>query len=362
MSEPRKTAGPQDAPPQTAAGPQVVTTALKWVGGVTAVLSLVFGLNQLVGLVSSHRQRDLKVKELLKTSEMQEQARDYAAAWSGVEEADRLTQGGREVRAAQESLAMVWLENASVLDQQKFSDIVGKLTPVLDRAASTAQGERKADLLAHLGWAEFLRSRDGFAGLVPDDFYRQALKIDPQNPYAHAMLGHWDLWNGGRVGEARDQFALALASGREHDYVRRLQLAGLEGLHSVEGEVELIRVINDMRKNGEQVDSGTRDAVWFLYDSDLDPESIRRQPLLAALPPAEQLATFTWLFDNADFDPSRAWIRDFYRAILQEEAGQRTEALQTLRSVRSRLPYAAVPRIRNEVEKGIARLSKAGAR
>jgi len=71
MSKARKIAVPEETKPQTRAGRQVVATALKWVGGVTAVLSLVFGLNQLVNLISCHRQRDRQVKELLRTSEMQ---------------------------------------------------------------------------------------------------------------------------------------------------------------------------------------------------------------------------------------------------------------------------------------------------
>lgn len=359
MPKNRKTVVGGDNPPGTPAGRQVMATALKWVGGVTAVLSLVFGLRQLTDMVSSRRQLNREVTELLETSEMQKQARDYAGAWHSIEEADRLTKGGRDARAAQEALAMDWLENARVIaDQQKFSDIVGKAVPVLDRAASAAEGARKADLLAHLGWAEFLRSRDGVSGQQPDTYYCQALKIDPQNAHAHAALGHWILWHGGRVPEAEREFSLALDSGRGRGWVRELQLGGLENVHSGEAEMELIRVVNDMRKNSEQVDPHTRSAVWFVYDADFDPQSPQRQQLLAAVPPAEQLATFSWLFDTADFDQSRNWIRDFYRAILQEGAGQRAEALQTLRSVRSGLPYAVDPRFRNEVEKAIGCLSK----
>jgi hypothetical protein len=359
MSRTKKTASGQE---RTSGGPAsrpVIGTVLKLVGGVTAVLSLVFGLTQLVDMVSGHRQRDRQVKELLRTSGMEQQARDYSAAWNSLEEADRLTKGGHEVRTAQESLAMDWLENVRLSsDQQRFSDVVGKVTPVLDRAASTAQGVRKADLLAHLGWAEFLRSRDGVSAATPDHYYQQALKIDPQNAYAHAMLGHWILWNGGRVSEAREQFSFALAAGPRRDCVRALQLSGYENVHTGEARMELIRVVNDMRKNGEPVDPHTRSALWIVYDGDLDPQSAQRQQLLTALPPEEQLATFGWLFDTADFDSSRIWIREFYRAILQEAAGQRAQALQTLLSVRAKLPYTAVDRIRDEVQKGIVRLSK----
>jgi hypothetical protein len=355
MGKANRTAARQDSTP----GGQVITTTLKWVGGVTAVLSLIFGLRQLADLVSGHRQRDREVKELLSTSKMQQQAADYSAAWNSLEQADRLNKGGREVRAAQESVAIDWLENAHVNpDQQKFGDITAKVVPVLDRAVSTAEGARKADLLAHLGWAEFLRSRDGVSGAQHDDFYHRALKVDPQNPYAHAMLGHWILWDGGRIADAREEFSQALAAGRAHDWARQLQLAGIEDVHTDDGEAELIRVVNDMRKNNEQVDSHTRSVVWALYYFRFGFTPAERQRLLGALPAPERLATFTWLFDRPDFDESKICSREFYRAILQEAAGQRAEALKTLLHLRANLPRDFNLNVRKEIERRIGRLSE----
>jgi len=340
----------------TPARRRLIPTALKWVGGFTAVLSLIFGVQQLAESVSALRQRDRQTKELLRTSQMQEAARDYPAAWDSMAEADRLTNGRREVRIAQESLAMDWLEHARLgPDQQRFSDIVGKVAPILDRAASTAQRARKADLLAHLGWAEFLRSRDGVATLAPDHYYKEALKTDPQNVYAHAMLGHWILWHGGKVTDAREQFSLALAGGSHHDYVRAMQLSGYENVRNGEADVELVRVVGDMVIKGDRVDPENRSALWAIYSFHFDSDEARRQQLLAAVPPADQLATFSSLFDVPDFDQSRFVSREFYRAILEEAAGQRTPALQTLLSVRPKLTRDSA--MRNEIEQSIKRLS-----
>jgi hypothetical protein len=173
------------------------------------------------------------------------------------------------------------------------------------------------------------------------------------------MLGHGMLWKGGPVSEAREEFALAQAPGPWHGFVRSLQLSAYEDRHTEEADRELIKVVNDMRKNGEPVDSHTRSTAWLIYNGNLDSPSARRQQFLAVMPPEEQLATFGWLFDTVDFDPSRVWIREYDRAILQEAAGQRTDALQTLLAVRAQLPGLAPGRIRDQVEKGIARLSKA---
>jgi hypothetical protein len=355
MGKGNRTALRQDAAPAR----QVIPTALKWVGGITAVLSLLFGLHQLSDLVSAHRQREREVKELLNTSKMQERSGDYSAAWNSLDQADRLTKGAREVRAAQESVAMEWLENAHVNpDQQKFADITGKVVPVLDRAVSTAEGSRKADLLAHLGWAEFLRSRDGVSGVQPDDFYRRALTIDPHNPYAHAMLGHWILWNGGTLADAREEFSQALAAGRAHDLARQLQLSALQNTRTDDAEAELLRTMNDMRKANEHIDSHTRARVWAIYYFGFGFTPSEGQHVLDALPAEEQLATYKWLFDRPDFDSSKIWGREYYRAILQEAAGQRAEALQTLLRVRANLPRDYSPYVRKDVGRRIADLSK----
>ncbi len=350
MGKSSKAVSRSDGKPDKQAGRGAASTALKWVGGATAVLSLVFGVQQLIDVVGAHLQRSRQVKELLATSAMQEQARDYAAAWSSAEQANRLTDGGSETRAAEESLAMDWLENASTSDEQDFTDITEKVTPVLDRAVPSAQGQRKGDVLAHLGWAAFLQSRGGASGTPPDSYYRQALAADPQNVYAHAMLGHWILWNGGPVSEAEAQFDEALASGRRRDFVRRLQLAALENADENDADPELVRVLNAMRKNGEAVDANTRGEAWFVYNRHLEAAflsasarsggPVQRPPLLAALSAPEQLATFDWLFDNPGYDKIPAWQRDFYRGILEDEAGEHSEALQSFRSAYSELSRA----------------------
>ena len=105
--------------------------------------------------------------------------------------------------------------------------------------SSKARGPRKADLLAHLGWADFLRWREGQRQLDPADRYRQALAVDPSNVYAHAMLGHWLLWSSDSVVDANRHFDAALQSGRERPFVRRLQLAGLGNKHDAVTDIQM---------------------------------------------------------------------------------------------------------------------------
>ena len=61
-------------------------TVLKWIGGGTAVLSLIFGLRQLSVLISDARDRQRQATELIAAGRLQQAARDLgfpsAGDWS----------------------------------------------------------------------------------------------------------------------------------------------------------------------------------------------------------------------------------------------------------------------------------------
>jgi len=348
---------------------------MKWVGGVAAILSLIFALHQATQLVSDVREQRRQITELYNVGKLQHSAADYEGAWTSFERALKTAEAGGKLakltgqlsketialREAQEDLAMEWLENVSASRGQTFSDIVDKLVPVLSRGLARSSGARKADILAHLGWANFLRWRDGNRQLNPELQYREALEIDAANPYAHVHWGHWKLWMRGSSEDARQHFSAAVASGRARDYVRRIQLAALKNLGS-EGDREFLTVTNDMRKNNEKIDSRTRNDLYSIYsfacamryDADLFTK------LLAAVPATEQLTTFQALFYDAhdkDFDERKRPGRDACLATLLEAAGQREEALRLWRALRQDLPPKDGGRLGERAQDAIQRLS-----
>ena len=313
---------------------------------MTAVLSLVFALNQLTRLVSDVRERQRETAELYRVGKLQQGAGDYPAAWASFDEGlkaaepggqlakltGRLGDARRQLREAQEDLAMEWLENlrVNVSRGESFSDVVARLVPVLTRGVASSSGPRKADLLAHLGWADVLRWRDGRRELNPEQHYRQALEIDPRNPYAHAYWGHWQLWTRRDVSlnEAREHFAAALASGRARDHVRRMELSAIGNLGRG-GEEELLRLVSDMRKNNETIDPGTSSQVYSVYWSACASRTQDRvAQVVAAVPITEHQAIFRALFHGDNFDTLRGRERDACLAALLEAAGQREEARQ----------------------------------
>jgi tetratricopeptide (TPR) repeat protein len=301
----------------------------KWVGGISALLSLLFALQQVASMLSDVGERQRHIAELERIARQQQASADYQGAWSSYEQALEAAQAGgqlakmtgqldterRRLREAQEGLAMQWLENLRLPDGKKFSDVIGELVAVIHRGAVGAQGVRKADLLAHLGWADFLRWRDGNRALRPERRYREALATDPGNPYAHAYWGHWMLWRREAMEEALRHFEAALAANRARELVRQIQLAALGNLMS-EGDGAYLAAVADMRGNGEPIDARILSRVNSIYYTACArrPDAERQARLLAAVPAAEQLALLEALLGeshpwHASLAACRAWLR-----------------------------------------------------
>jgi hypothetical protein len=336
---------------------KLLDTPLKLIGAVTALISLVLGANQVTKVVGEGRERRRHVAELERVASEQQKNGDYAAAWASLDDASKTARGDEDltVRTAQEDVAMAWLRNVSIPSGSEFSDVVDPLAAVITRGSVSASGARKADLLGHLGWAYFLKSRDGVRAGNPEDSYREAVAVDPMNPFAQAHWGHWILWQRGTVGDASPHFAAAVASGRERPYVRRIQLAAFRLYGSTDTEAARLRTVDEMRRNNEPIDAATRSNTFSIYYSAFNSdEQLRR--VLGVLPPDEHIAMIRALFSGPDFD-ARAPLRDSTVAMLQENAGRREESLDTWRAVRAALPRGGDQRVANRADAAIARLT-----
>lgn len=315
--------------------PEGVVRVLKWVTAASTVLALAFALVQATSLLSGRRETARRVREQVQVARGQLEARDYPAAWASATAAAEADARAPDVRRVQEDVAMAWIRNGSVATTsagepvgggpRSFTEMVAPLTPMLDRGALEATGARKADLLAHRGWADFLRGRDGRTG-DPVRFYRAAVDADARNPFAHAMWGHWLLWSGGDRREALDHFAAAAAAGRERAWVRQLQLAALQNGGTSEDGAETLRVANAVRMEGGTLDAGTRRRIHAMYWTWMDRPTDRAR-LLAALAPDAHLATYHWLFDDDLRDSTREASYALHLAQIEEHAGDSALAL-----------------------------------
>ncbi|MEQ1684194.1 MAG: toll/interleukin-1 receptor domain-containing protein [Burkholderiaceae bacterium] len=260
---------------------------------------------------------------------------NHALAWQ------RFTEIGKErpeqlaARRAQEDCAMRWLREIRVqAEKETFTDIVERVLPVLAEGAAAATGQRGADLEAHMGWADHLRTREGVGGLDPQAHYRKALALDADNVYAHTMAGHLTMVQRGPIDEARQHFKVALDGGREHAWVRGMQFAALLYYTPGPGQIEAARVANDMRQRGETIEPALRDRLWtyVYYDTLLSRE--RRDGFVAAIHDKDAVATFLWLFPEADVRPDRRALWRYLLASLEEAAGERSSARTRFESLR----------------------------
>ena len=123
---------------------------------------------------------------------------EHAAAWEKIEQARAHVAGNplgrllqrpltQRVTSEQVDIAIAWLDDMRLREGQCFTDVVSHLLPALDEAIAATEGERKADLLAHRGWADFLRSRDSGQQFAPESYYRQALEAGLKRDIADAV-------------------------------------------------------------------------------------------------------------------------------------------------------------------------------
>ena len=158
---------------------------------------------------------------------------------------------------------------------------------------------------------------------------------------------------------ALKHFHLAVASGRALPFVRRLQLGALIYLDKPGSRAELVRVANDMRKDGEDMDAGSRRRILaFCFDPIVTHHSELIESL-SAVPNDESRKTYDWLRvrqSSVDAEDSQNLQSEFIDANLLELSGKREESLAKYRNLHGKLGdgYSSVGKAVNE---GIARLS-----
>ncbi len=334
-------------------------SALKWIGYGTAILSFAAGVRGITSAISSRVETRHKTEALLASERIQLNGHDYAAAWQTLDQASKMSPDSAPIHEAQEDLAMEWLDNIRVQGDGTFSEIAQKLDPILTRGIAAAKTpQRQADLTAHLGWSYFLRSREGGSGLDPSASYADAAKKDPGNPYAEAMWGHWILWNHGDPAEAARHFTAALGSNRERAFVRQLQLSALLNNHDDAAEERVVQALNDTRKEGGSVAPEMRRRIFSMYYAKLIPPDEETPRFIHAVPAAEHVATFRWLFEGLDLRESESLLREGDLCVLEEAAGQREDAKHGYDSLRKRLAGRPGPLL-TAAETGSKRLADA---
>lgn len=248
------------------------------------------------------------------------------------------------LHTAQEDCAMAWLRwGRRNPGETSFAQMVAPLRPLLAQGlVAGANGQRAADLRAHLGWADRLVWIDEKnPSIDPTPHFRQAVALDADNVYAHAMWAFWLLarqsGQSGRseqTASALQHFQQAQKSGRQLSFVRALQLGSL--VTSDDLGAEAIRVLNQMRLGREALEPDRLPRIWSRLYS-LAYQDDKAAQLLAALPPEEGLQTFLWLFPKERVETSSTPQWRLTHALLLVNAGLPAQARADLLALQKEL-------------------------
>jgi tetratricopeptide (TPR) repeat protein len=317
--------------------------------GVLSVASLGVSGWMGIGPVGRYFARRAAIGQMLTTAKLQAGRSECESAFRTYQELLKVDPGNRTALALQVSAAMCWLRDFHVIAPEgtQSANLAGarldEIIPVLDSGLTKVEGQtaQSADILAHLGWAHWLNQKlaQREFGPAAERDLREALRVDPSNVFANAMLANWTMQSGGQTDDALRHFRIAEQANKERAFVRSMELGVLIYPDDSETRKELIRVVNEMRRNGEFLEDGQKHRVLSAYSPTVNSAAELRETL-SAVPPNDAWATYLWLDQSvatgSDMDQQQIQ-RDFIHASIQELDGKRQEALITFKGLQAEL-------------------------
>ena len=342
---------------------------LKFVFSSVLLLALLLAASAWLGIgpLGEYRVRKAAIRQMFATAKTQEDGGEHESAFKTYQNLLRMDLGNQLAMDQQVDVAMSWIEDFHVIApeggnaENLAGTLIDEIMPVLDAGLARAQGKlpRRADILAHIGWAHWLNQKlaQREFGPAAERDLRQALQIDPSNVFAHAMLGNWLMQTGGGTAEALMHFRKAVESNKARPFVRSLQLGVLVYPRDSETRLELIRLANEMRRNGESLDDRSRSRILAAYDPTVN-SADELSETLSAVPPGEAWATFLWLDKDQNHSDYALMQRDFIHASILEIERNRNDALSAFENLRVKLKQRGYDgRVATYVDDAIKRLS-----
>ena len=349
-----------------------VKPALKFVLGTALLIGLLLAASGWLGVGpwNKYRERTAAISQKFATAKTEADQGEYESAFKTYQDLLKTDPGSRVARDQQVDVAMGWLDDFHVIasDGGDTENLAGtrlsEIIPVLDAglARANSQRPRAADILAHIGWAHWLNQKLAHREFGPgaERDLRLALQLDTVNVFAHAMLGNWIMQTGGRTEEALMHFRIAVEGNRARPLVRRMQLGVLVYPRDPETRTALIRLANEMRRNGEPIDDQEKNRILTAYDPTVN-SAEELSETLSAVPADEAWPTYLWLdtrsTDGAKLDYQRLKHDFIYASILEIER-KREDALSAFQRLRTELKRRGYDgRIVTYVDNAITRLS-----
>ena len=278
-----------------------------------------------------------EVRSLIAAADERLVRSDFEAAWQTNAKALELAPNDAAAEEQQARVAMKWLENIGGASDGK---VIDPLKAVLIERLADTKGRERADVRAHIGWANLLLSRAGGPQADIAAEFDAAIGEDPGNLYGHVMRGYWILLSsgGGSLDRARADLDLALASTIDPAFSDRLTMSGLMSRTSDEFIMGSIEYANKIRRTARNIDAGTKRTLLFYYSTCLRDMDLLAK-ISAALPPDEQSTFLDWL-RQAEMPDRDKRVATYFMAFFAERAGNRENALGLYRELVSTSPGA----------------------
>jgi hypothetical protein len=310
-----------------------IAAVLKWIGGVTAILSLIATTVQLNGLWRSARETRSTLEKLLRASEIQQQTGQLEAALDLTRQALKLEPGSEDANCRKTEIAMAMVRRYHGFSSLGREKEMKPLLRILYAGSGHRDPRARADVLAHIAWAIFLSSRSLDDMPPVKTYFDRSLKIDSKNTYAHLLMGIWFLNNDRNTGctdcmkDAVKHFDMAEATGEHQPFVTRsinrtLCLTDKEGAMPL-----LVKRLATGIKNHNQL-FADRDLVFRRFGefSFTRPGNVF-DTFLARVNPENALEVLEWAARGHGLEDRRNWTQLSLIALLQERCGEQDVAL-----------------------------------
>jgi hypothetical protein len=316
----------------------------RWAKSIAAIIAAVGVISAGVGYITSgveffssisdYFRDQSEVRSLITAADERLARADFEAAWLTNAKARQLAPRNTTAAEQQARVAMTWLRSMYVaipVSAQRVNETVDPLKSALIERLGDTRGREKANLYAHIGWANFLRYRAGRPQADIVEEFDAAIREDADNPYAHAMRGFWILSSGGPIDRARGDLDAALRSGVDPAHTDLLVTKGLLSNTSDAFMLGAIEYADRIRKAGRNIDDSTKKQLLWYYSI-----SLRDRDLLAGInttvPVAEQSSFLDWL-RQANVEASDKRVATYFMAFFAERGGKTEDALRLYREL-----------------------------
>jgi tetratricopeptide (TPR) repeat protein len=311
-----------------------ISAIIAAIGIASAGIGYITSGVQFFSRIAEYFEGQSEVRSLIATGEERLTRTDFEAAWTANAKARQLAPRNAAAAAQQAQIAMKWLENvrlSSAGGPKSFGEVVDPLKVALIERLAGARGREKADIQAHIGWANFLRYRDGRPKADIVEEFDAAINEDPDNLYGHVMRGFWILWDGGAIDKARGDFDVALRSSTDPAYSDMLIMSALTNSQADDSIAAAIEYADTIRQAGRNIDDPTKSTLIWYYSICLRSKNLL-ETISRKLPASEQALFLEWL-KQANIALHDKRVATYFMAYFAENDGKREEALQLYNDV-----------------------------